>query len=77
MTDINKKDYASFKKNGTIVEPKRGEAVLIGTTSDSASASNVGATRYRVDGTISYLEQVMQTAASTYEWVEVLRNDWT
>jgi hypothetical protein len=77
MTDINKKDYAPFKKTGSILFPKNSEAVKVGTSTATADATNVGAIRYRVFGTISYAEMVMQTGASTYAWVEILRNDWT
>jgi hypothetical protein len=41
-----------------------------------ASVTNVGSIRYRADANNSYCEMVMQTAASTYAWVEIKKNTW-
>ena len=42
----------------------------------AASASNVGAIRYRTSGNNSYCEMCMQTGASTYAWVVIKQNTW-
>ena len=41
-----------------------------------AGASNVGSLRYRTSGNNSYVDMVMQTGASTYEWVNIVQNNW-
>jgi len=49
------------------------------TLTDDASAatsSNAGKLRYRVSGNNSYIDIVMQTGASTYEWVNIVQNNW-
>jgi hypothetical protein len=50
--------------------------VRIGNDADSPSVNKVGTVRYRIDGTTSYCEMCMQTAASTYEWVVIKSNTW-
>lgn len=50
--------------------------VKVGQSTDVASASNVGAIRYRSDANNSYQEMSMQTGASTYAWVIVKQNSW-
>jgi hypothetical protein len=40
------------------------------------SAATVGTMRYRTSGSNSYADMVMQTGASTYEWVTVIANRW-
>ena len=50
--------------------------VRIGNDTAEASATKVGTIRYRVDGTTSYCEMVMQTGASTYAWVVIKSNTW-
>jgi hypothetical protein len=42
----------------------------------AASASNVGAIRYRVSGTNSYAEMCMQTGATTYAWKILVEQNW-
>jgi len=42
----------------------------------TATISNVGKMRYRVSGNNSYIDIVMQTGASTYEWVNIVQNNW-
>jgi hypothetical protein len=49
--------------------------IRMGDDSTAASAATVGAMRYRVSGTFSYFDMVMQTIAG-YEWVNVVRNDF-
>ena len=71
------KSPSKFKKIGNILFPKNNEAVNAGTSTATAGATNVGTIRYRVVGTISYAEMVMQTGASSYAWVEIVRHDWT
>ena len=43
---------------------------------DTASASKVGTQRYRTSGNNSYVDMCMQTGATTYEWVNILENNW-
>ena len=43
---------------------------------DPASAANVGTIRYRTSGNNSYVDMCMQTGASTYEWVNIVQNNW-
>ena len=49
--------------------------VRIADDSTTASATTVGAMRYREAGTFSYFDMVMRTVAG-YEWVNVVRNDF-
>jgi hypothetical protein len=51
-------------------------SVVVGEELDAASASNVGTMRYRTDTNNSYAEMVMQTGASTYDWVIIKQNTW-
>lgn len=51
-------------------------AVQVGQSSATPTAALVGAIRYRTSGNNSYCEMVMQTAASTYAWVEIKKNTW-
>jgi hypothetical protein len=51
-------------------------SVVVGEELDAASASNVGTMRYRTDANNSYAEMVMQTGASTYDWVTIKQNTW-
>ena len=55
---------------------KASGSVQVGDDSTAASATNVGATRYRSDSNNSYMDMVMQTGASTYAWVNVVQNNW-
>ena len=50
--------------------------VQVANDSDAASASKVGTLRYRTSGNNSYVDMCMQTAASTYEWVNIVQNNW-
>ncbi len=43
---------------------------------DAASASKVGTLRYRTSGNNSYVDMCMQTGATTYEWVNIVQNNW-
>lgn len=43
---------------------------------DTASASKVGTFRYRTSGNNSYVDMCMQTAATTYAWVNIVQNNW-
>ena len=43
---------------------------------DTASASKVGTQRYRTSGSNSYVDMCMQTGATTYEWINILENNW-
>jgi hypothetical protein len=42
----------------------------------TASASKVGTLRYRADANNSYVDMCMQTGASTYEWINIVQNNW-
>ena len=42
----------------------------------AASATNVGAIRYRADANNSYAEMVMQTGAATYAWTTIVQHTW-
>ena len=53
-----------------------GGGVRIANDSTAASATNVGTLRYRTSGNNSYVDMVMQTGASTYEWVNIVQNNW-
>ena len=53
-----------------------GGGVRIANDSTAASATNVGTLRYRADSNNSYVDMVMQTGASTYEWVNIVQNNW-
>lgn len=54
-----------------------GGSIKMGDNTSAASASNVGSMRYRTSGNNSYMDMSMQTASSTYEWVNVVQNSWT
>ena len=43
---------------------------------DAASADKVGTLRYRTSGNNSYVDMCMQTGATTYEWVNIVQNNW-
>ncbi len=51
-------------------------SVQVGNNTAAASASNAGAQRYRVSGNNSYVDVCMQVGASSYEWVNVVQNNW-
>ena len=42
----------------------------------TAASSNVGTLRYRTSGNNSYVDMSMQTGPSTYEWVNIVQNNW-
>lgn len=50
--------------------------IRVGDDATTPSADNVGTIRYRVSGNNSYVEMVMQTGATTYEWVVIMQNSW-
>ena len=50
--------------------------VQVENNTDTASSTNVGSIRYRTSGNNSYADMVMQTGASTYEWVNIVQNNW-
>lgn len=59
--------------NGNI---KASGSVQVGNNTDTASASLVGALRYRVVGSTSYLQVCMQTGAGSYSWETILSKSW-
>jgi hypothetical protein len=42
----------------------------------TASVSKVGTLRYRSDASNSYVDMCMQTGTSTYEWINIVQNNW-
>ena len=50
--------------------------VRIADDSSTASAINAGTLRYRTSGNNSYVDMCMQTGATTYEWVNIVQNNW-
>jgi hypothetical protein len=51
-------------------------SMQVGDDSSTAALSNVGALRYRVVGTNSYVDMVMQISANVYSWVNIVQNNW-
>jgi hypothetical protein len=43
---------------------------------DTAVVGKVGTLRYRTSGNNSYVDMCMQTAASTYAWINIVQNNW-
>ena len=43
---------------------------------DTAAVGKVGTLRYRTSGNNSYVDMAMQTGASTYEWINIVQNNW-
>ena len=43
---------------------------------DTASADKVGTQRYREDSNNSYVDMCMKTDNATYEWVNIVQNNW-
>lgn len=56
---------------------KSSSGVKVGNHYNDASSSNVGTMRYRAIETNSFFEVVMQTGSNTYEWVEIVRQEWS
>jgi len=50
--------------------------VQMANDTDTASADKVGTQRYRSDSNNSYVDMCMQTGAATYEWVNIVQNNW-
>ncbi len=42
----------------------------------SASADKVGTLKYYTSGNNSYVDMCMQTGATTYEWINIVQNNW-
>jgi hypothetical protein len=59
--------------NGNI---KASGSVQVGANENVATAAMVGSTRYKSDANNSYVDIVMQTSATTYEWVNIVTNTW-
>ena len=55
---------------------KTTSSAQVGDNVTAASATNVGAIRYRTSGNNSYAEMCMQTGASTYVWTTIVENNW-
>lgn len=51
-------------------------SIQVADDTDTATADNVGAIRYKADSNNSYVEMCMQTGASTYAWVVIKTNTW-
>jgi len=52
------------------------QSITIPNDTDVASALNEGKLRYYVSGNNSYLDICMKNSASTYEWSNVLQQNW-
>lgn len=63
----------SLEVQGTV---KTTSSIQVGSNSNTASSTNAGSIRYRTSGNNSYVDMVMQTGASTYEWVNIVQNNW-
>lgn len=63
----------SVANNGKV---KSVSSISVGDDTDTASALNVGAFRYRVSGNNSYCEMCMQIGTSSYNWVLIKQNTW-
>lgn len=63
----------SLEVQGTV---KTTSSIQVGSSSATPSSTNVGSIRYRTSGNNSYVDMVMQTGASTYEWVNIVQNNW-
>ena len=75
------KIYDGSEIDGDVIQVDSTTAIndyrnTIAGSSEAASINNVGKLRYREDANNSYLEQVMKTGASTYDWVVVKQNTW-
>jgi len=64
------------EKLHTVGNGKFTGSVQVGDNITAASASNVGATRYRAIANNSYTEMSMQTSLSGYAWVIIKQNTW-
>jgi hypothetical protein len=51
-------------------------SLQVGDNSAVAGIVNVGSLRYRTSGSNSFVDMSMQTGASTYEWVNIVQNNW-
>lgn len=69
----NPDNGSRFQVNGKIYSNK---SIQTSDDTDVASSSNAGSIRYRLNGNNSYIDVVMQTGASTYEWVNIIQNNW-
>jgi hypothetical protein len=63
----------SIQAVGTI---KATSSLQVGDNTNAASATNVGAIRYRESGNNSYSEMCMRVGASAYAWVTIVENNW-
>lgn len=51
-------------------------SLQVGSNAAVAGIANAGSLRYRTSGSNSFVDMVMQTGASTYEWVNIVQNNW-
>ena len=51
-------------------------SIQVWNDTDTATADNVWSIRYRTSGNNSYADMCMQTWASTYEWINIVQNNW-
>jgi uncharacterized membrane protein len=51
-------------------------SIQMGDDDTTATADKVGTLKYRVSGNNSYVDMCMQTGAATYEWVNIVQNNW-
>lgn len=69
----NRSNAFQVKKNGQVIASS---SVKVGADSTAASINSIGAIRYSSTANSSNCEMVMQTGASTYEWVVIKTNNW-
>jgi len=50
--------------------------IVLSDNNDTPSSSNEGTLRYRTSGNNSYVDICMQIGASTYEWINIVQNNW-
>ena len=73
--------YKNINNNFTVSQTITGglevsEGIKVGNDSNIASASNAGTHRYRSNANNSYVDMCMQTGATTYEWINIVQNNW-
>ena len=55
---------------------KASGSIQAGANEGSPTAALVGSIRYKSDANNSYVDMVMQTDVTTYEWVNIVTNNW-
>ena len=55
---------------------KASGSIQVGVNEGSPTAALVGSIRYKSDANNSFVDMVMQTDVTTYEWVNIVTNTW-